>query len=138
MEKLSKREKVILGVSIGLGVVAVGTAGYLGIKYYKSELNNKDLLGICDEHSEELRFLKFLIVESDCISKAKQNGENKLSREENHMKCLLESITKNPNDKSLQAAYDKHSQKYDNIAHQMSKLYSLEDLINNDEDIYSK
>ena len=131
MEKMTKREKVILGISIGLGVVAVGTAGYFGFKYYKSESINK-------EHSEELRFLKFLIVESECLPKAKQNGENKLAREENHMKCLLESITKNPNNKELQVAYDKHSTKYDNIAYQMSKLYALETLVNNDEDIYSK
>lgn len=131
MEKTTKREKVMLGISIGLGVVAVGTAGYFGFKYYKSECINK-------EHSEELRFLKFLIVESECLPKAKQNGENKLAREENHMKCLLESIAKNPNDKSLQSAYDKHSIKYDNFAYQMNKLYILEDLIANDEDIYSK
>lgn len=131
MEKLTKREKVMLGISIGLGVVAIGTTGYLGFKYYKSDYINK-------EHSEELRFLKFLIVESECLPKAKQNGENKLAREENHMKCLLESISKNPNDKSLQLAYDKHSNKYDNIAYQMSKLYALEDLIEKDEDIYSK
>ena len=131
MGKMTKREKVMLGISIGLGVVAVGTAGYFGFKYYKSECINK-------EHSEELRFLKFLIVESECLPKAKQNGENKLAREENHMKCLLESIAKNPNDKSLQSAYDKHSIKYDNFAYQMNKLYILEDLIANDEDIYSK
>ena len=128
---MTKREKVMLGISIGLGVVAVGTAGYFGFKYYKSECVNK-------EHSEELRFLKFLIVESECLPKAKQNGENKLTREENHMKCLLESIAKSPNDKTLQIAYDKHSNKYDNIAYQMSKLYALETLIDNDEDIYSK
>lgn len=131
MEKMTKREKVMLGVSIGLGVVAVGTAGYFGFKYYRSECVNK-------EHSEELRFLKFLIIESECLPKAKQNGENKLIREENHMKCLLESLAKNPNDKTLQVAYDKHSTKYDNIAYQMSKLYALETLIDNDEDIYSK
>ena len=131
MGKMTKREKVMLGISIGLGVVAVGTAGYFGFKYYKSECINK-------EHSEELRFLKFLIVESECLPKAKQNGENKLAREENHMKCLLESIAKNPNDKTLQSAYDKHSIKYDNFAYQMNKLYILEDLIANDEDIYSK
>ena len=138
MEKLTKREKVMLGVSIGVSVAAIGVAGYFGFKYYKSELNNKKLNDICNTNSEELRFLKFLIVESDCLPKAKQNGENKLAREENHMKCLLESLAKNPNDKTLQVSYDKHSSKYDNIAHQMSKLYILEDLIANDEDIYSK
>ena len=131
MEKMTKREKVMLGISIGLGVVVVGTAGYFGFKYYKSECVNK-------EHSEELRFLKFLIVESECLPKAKQNGENKLTREENHMKCLLESLAKNPNNKELQSAYDKHSSKYDSIAYQMSKLYTLEALIDVDEDIYSK
>ena len=138
MEKMTKREKVMLGVSIGVSVAAIGVAGYFGFKYYKGELNNKQLNDICNEHSEELCFLKFLIVESECLPKARQNGENKLTREENHMKCLLESIAKNPNDKTLQVAYDKHSSKYDNIAYQMSKLYALETLINNDEDIYSK
>ena len=138
MEKMTKREKVMLGVSIGVSVAAIGVAGYFGFKYYKGELNNKQLNDICNEHSEELCFLKFLIVESECLPKARQNGENKLTREENHMKCLLESIAKNPNDKTLQVAYDKHSSKYDSIAYQMSKLYALETLINNDEDIYSK
>lgn len=131
MEKLTKREKVMLGVSIGLGIVAVGTAGYFGYKCYKHDCIDR-------AHSEELRFLKFLIVESECLPKARQNGENKLAREENHMKCLLESLSKNPNNKELQAAYDKHSNKYNNIAYQMSKLHALEDLIEKDEDIYSK
>ena len=54
------------------------------------------------------------------------------------MKCLLESLAKNPKNKELQVAYDKHSNKYDNIAYEMSKLYALETLIDNDEDIYSK
>lgn len=130
MEKMTKREKVMLGVSIGLGVLAVGTAGYFGVKCYQNKIKNQ-------EQSEELRFLKFLIVESECLPKARQNGENKLTREENHMKHLLESLTKNPNDKTLQVAYDKHSSKYDNIAYQMTKLYALEDLIAKDEDIYS-
>ena len=138
MEKITKREKLMLGVSIGVSVAAVGIAGYFGFKYYKSELNNKQLNNICNEHSEELRFLKFLIVESECLPKARQNGENKLTREENHMKCLLESLAKNPNNKELKSAYDKHSSKYDSIAYQMSKLYTLEALIDVDEDIYSK
>ena len=43
MEKLTKREKVILGVSAGLGVVAVGTAGYFGIKYYNANQETKIL-----------------------------------------------------------------------------------------------
>lgn len=130
MEKMTKREKVILGVSIGLSVVAVGTAGYFGVKCYQNKITNQ-------EQSEELRFLKFLIVESECLPKARQNGENKLIREENHTKALLESMTKNPNNKELQAAYSKHSNKYKNIAYQLGKLYELEKLIDNDEDIYS-
>ena len=35
MEKLTKREKVMLGVGAGLSVVALGTAGYFGVKYYR-------------------------------------------------------------------------------------------------------
>lgn len=40
MKKMTKREKVILGVSIGLGVVVVGTTGYFGVKCYSLNREN--------------------------------------------------------------------------------------------------
>lgn len=41
MEKLTKREKVMLGISVGVSATAIGVAGYFGFKYYKSNENAK-------------------------------------------------------------------------------------------------
>ena len=40
MEKMTKREKVMLGISVGVSVTAIGVAGYFGFKYYKSNENS--------------------------------------------------------------------------------------------------
>ena len=134
MEKLTKREKILLGVTI----VAVGTAGVLGYIHLKDKkllANTKDEL---KKIKDDQNFLKFLVIESGCVPKAKQNGENKLSREESKMQALLDAITKNPNDNELKKAYDKHAGKHASIEYELTKIYKLEELIENDEDIYAK
>ena len=134
MKKLTKKEKVLLGISI----VGIGAAGYFGYKY----LDAKNLLtlnqGENKDIKEELNLLKFLVIESECIPKAKQNGENKLAREESQMKMLTEAMIKSPNNKELKIAYDKHASKHASFIHELSKLYKLEELIENDENIYAK
>ena len=134
MEKLTKREKIMLGITI----VAVGTAGVLGYIHLK----DKKLLGNTKDELKKIKddqnFLKFLVIESGCVPKAKQNGENKLAREESKMQVLLDAITKNPNDNELKIAYDKHAGKHASIEYELTKLYKLEELIENDEDIYAK
>ena len=134
MEKLTKREKIMLGITI----VAVGTAGVLGYLHLKDKrllTNTKDEL---KKIKDDQNFLKFLVIESGCVPKAKQNGENKLAREESKMQALLDAITKNPNDNELKKAYDKHASKHASIEYELTKIYKLEELIENDEDIYAK
>ena len=38
----------------------------------------------------------------------------------------------------MKKAYDKHASKHASIAYELSKLYKLEELIENDENIYAK
>ncbi len=134
MKKMTKKEKVLFGIS----VVSLGVAGYFGYKY----LDTKNILKFKNEEIENIKddmnFLKFLIIESGSIPKAKQNGENKLAREESQMKMLVEAMTKNPNNKELKIAYDKHASKHRSIGYELSKLYKLEELIENNENIYAK
>ena len=127
MKKLSKREKVPLGVSIGVSAVAVGVAGYLGYKHLEKN-------GI----AEKLKFLEFLVIESGCIPKAKQNGTNKLAREESKIKGIIDAMVKHPNDDSLKTALIKHEAEAKAIRYQLENIYKLEELINNDEAIYAK
>ena len=134
MEKLTKREKILLGVTI----VAVGTAGVLGYIHLKDKkllANTKDEL---KKIKDDQNFLKFLVIESGCVPKAKQNGENKLAREESQMKMLVEAMVKSPNNKELKKAYDKHAGKHASIGYELAKLYKLEELMENDENIYAK
>ena len=134
MEKLTKREKILLGVTI----VAVGTAGVLGYIHLKDKkllVNTKDEL---KKIKDDQNFLKFLVIESGCVPKAKQNGENKLAREESQMKMLVEAMAKSPNNKELKKAYDKHAGKHSSIGYELAKLYKLEELMENDENIYAK
>lgn len=80
-KKLTKKEKVFICAT----VVGAGIAGYFGIKYFNSK--NKSI-------SEELNFIKFLVVESDCVPKALQNAENKLARQETKIKSLIKAHEK--------------------------------------------
>ena len=123
MKKMTKREKVLLGVS----VVSAGVAGYLGYKYLTK-----------DKISEKLKFLEFLVIESGCIPKAKQNGTNKLAREESKIKGIIDAMVKHPNDDSLKTALIKHESEAKAIRYQLENIYKLEELINNDEIIYAK
>lgn len=123
MEKLTKREKIILGAAAG--VVAVGvTAGYLGYKYSGIKIKN------------ELASLKFLVVERDCTSKALQNAENKLTRKETKIKDMCSALLKYPNDRDLKAALAKHEKDAATLRYQINKAYELHKRVMNDEIVY--
>lgn len=169
MKKLSKREKVLIGVSI----VGICAAGYFGYKCYryKNKILEKDIdirlalegrgkmverLNFLEENlelttneldvvfqdnkdnSEKLNFLKFLVIESGCIPKAKQNGNNKLAREEHKINGIIDAMVKHPNDDSLRSSLQKHEAEAKAIRYQLTNVDKMEDLINNDECIYAK
>ena len=120
MEKLTKREKIMLGIT----VFGVAAAGYFGYKY--SGVKIKD----------ELSSLKFLVVESDCVQKALQNAENKLSRKETKIKALTDALIKYPKDNELKAAIIKHEKDAAKLRYQIAKAYELNKRVMNDDIVY--
>lgn len=126
-EKMPKKEKVIVGTSIVCTGIATAAAGYFGIKY----LNLK-------HGDDELNFIKFLVIESDCVAKALQNGSNKLSREETKIKTLVKALEDRPNDKTIIDTIKKHEKEHGILAKQLAKTIKLQELIDADEIIYTK
>ena len=126
-KKLTKKEKALICAT----VVGAGVAGYFGIKYFNSKNKNESV-------SEELNFIKFLVVESDCVPKALQNAENKLARKETKIKELVNALNKSPNKKELIRALEKHEAEASILRIQLAKTKELEELILNDDNIYAK
>ena len=104
MEKLTKREKVMLGVSIGLGVTAIGVAGYFGIKTYglnkENEIlssANKVLKSTNDILQDKVTTLMEAATEG-VFEEAIGTVNNKINTRTDKRKYLLERLNINPND----------------------------------------
>ena len=148
IKKLTRREKILIGVSI----VGACAAGYFGYKYISNnnkiklleknlELTTNELDVVFQDNKdncEKLKFLEFLVIESGCIPKAKQNGNNKLAREEHKINGIIDAMVKHPNDDSLRLSLQKHEAEAKAIRYQLTNIDKMEDLINNDECIYAK
>ena len=138
MEKMTKREKIMLGVSIGVGVVATGAAGYFGVKYVNTQKQLFEMAKNEGNIKEELNFLKFLIIESGCIPRAQQNGRNKLAREESKIQGIVDAIAKRPNDTSLIESLAMHEEEAKILTDQLVKTDQLAEWIEKGECIYAK
>ena len=115
---MTRKEKILLGVSI----VGACAAGYFGYKYISNnnkiklleknlELTTNELDVVFQDNKdncEKLNFLEFLVIESGCIPKAKQNGNNKLAREEHKINGIIDAMVKRPDDKTLKDSLQKH------------------------------
>ena len=148
MKKLTRREKILIGVSI----VGAGVAGYLGYKYISNnnkiklleenlELTTNELDVVFQDNKdncEKLNFLEFLIIESECIPKARQNGSNKLAREESKINALCEALLSRPDDLTIKNAIEKHEKEANILKEQLAKTIQIDELIKNDEIIYAK
>ena len=146
MEKLTKREKIILGVAV-VGVAAAGYFGYKHIKtanlyavakdvYAKESKERMKLHKKCATLSDELSSLKFLISESGCVPKSLQNAENKLARRETKIKELCETLLKRPNSDEIKVAISKHEKDAARLRYQINKAYELNKRLMNDEVVY--
>ena len=134
MEKLSRREKAMICVSIA----GIGIAGYFGFKYFDKDKQFEIFKAKANCDREELDFIKFLVIESDCVPKALQNAENKLARKETKINALCDSLLKNPNDLEIKAAITKHEGEAAVLRKQIKKTFKLDELIKNDDNIYAK
>lgn len=104
MGKMTKREKVILGVSIGVSATAIGVAGYFGFKYYKSNENAKlleqgmhYLSGVNSDLHHKIETLMEAASEG-VFEEAISTVNNKINHRTDKRKYLLERLTVNPDD----------------------------------------
>ena len=116
--------------------VAVAAGAYYMLKKHDLEITKLTESNV--KKDEEINFIKFLVIESDCVAKAIQNAENKLTRKENKIKALIDALDKRPNDIDLVESIKKYEKEANILRYQLSKTYNLNELILNDENIYAK
>ena len=134
MKKLNKREKIMMGVS----AVSLGALGVLGFKYLDTkktiELLTKEKEGVNDR----LNFIEFLVIESDCIPKALQNANNKLSRVQSKIAAEAERLLLKPNDIQTQKALTNHKAEEAKLIEHIAKAMKLDEAVKAGQNIYAK
>ena len=134
MKKLNKREKIMMGVS----VVSLGALGVLGFKYLDTkktiELLTKEKEGINDR----LNFVEFLVIESDCVPKALQNANNKLSRVQSKIAAATERLLKVPTDIDAQKMLENCKAEESKLIEHITKAMKLDEAVKADQNIYAK
>ena len=141
MKKLTKREKILLGVSI----VSVGVAGYFGFKCYGYKINNELLEKVLKKAEKEkenindrLNFIEFLVIESDCVPKALQNANNKLSRVQSKIEAATERLILKPNDIDAQKWLENNKAEEVKLIEHITKAMKLDEAVKADQNIYAK
>ena len=141
MKKLTKREKILLGVSI----VSVGVAGYFGFKCYGYKINNEFLEKVLKKVDKEkenindrLNFIEFLVIESDCVPKALQNANNKLSRVQSKIAVATERLLKVPDDEQTQKWLENNKAEEAKLIEHITKAMKLDEAVKADQNIYAK
>ena len=134
MKKLNKREKIMMGVS----VVSLGALGVLGFKYLDTkktiELLTKEKEGVNDR----LNFVEFLVIESDCVPKALQNANNKLSRVQSKIAAATERLLKVPTDIDAQKMLENCKAEESKLIKHITKAMKLDEAVKADQNIYAK
>ena len=134
MEKLTKKEQVLFGVSL----VSLGVAGYFGYKYLDTKKAMELLTKEKDDVNERLNFIEFLVIESDCIPKALQNANNKLSRVQSKIEAATERLLKVPDDKQTQKWLENNKAEEAKLLEHITKAMKLDKAVKADQNIYAK
>ena len=134
MEKLTKKEKVLIGVSI----VSVGALGILGYKYLDAKKTIDLLTKEKDDTNERLNFIEFLVIESNSIPMALQNGNNKLSRVQSKIAAQTERLLLKPDDIQTQKALANHKAEEAKLIEYIAKAMKLDEAVKADQNIYAK
>lgn len=137
VQRHAKKISLIGGAAIAAGDTLLALGKYVKDSDILKE-TVENLIADNKNKDEEINFIKFLVVESDCIPKALQNAENKLARKETKIQALLETLTKCPNDLEVKTALEKHETEANMLREQIMKTLKLNELIINDENIYAK
>lgn len=148
MKKMTKKEKILLGVSI----VSIGVAGYFGYKCHSYKIDNQllekglkkaedDLLTVIKENkdvNDRLNFIEFLVIESDCVPKALQNANNKLSRIQSKITAATERLLKVPTDIDAQKMLENNKAEKAKLIEHISNALKLDEAVKTDQIIYAK
>lgn len=148
MKKMTRKEKILLGVSI----VGVCAAGYFGYKYISNnnkiklleknlELTTNELDVVFQDNKdncEKLKFLEFLIIESECVPKALQNANNKLSRVQSKITIATERLLKAPDDGQTQKWLENNKAEEAKLIEHIAKAIKLDEMVKTDQNIYAK
>ena len=134
MKKLTKKEKVLFGVS----VVSLGVAGYFGYKYLDVKKTMELLTKEKEDTNDRLNFIEFLVIESDCIPKALQNANNKLSRVQSKIEAATERLLKVPDDKQTQKWLENNKAEEAKLLEHITKAMKLDKAVKADQNIYAK
>ena len=134
MEKLNKREKIMMGVSI----VSIGALGVLGFKYLDTKKTMELLAKEKEGVNDRLNFVEFLVIESDCIPKALQNANNKLSRVQSKIAVATERLLKVPTDTDAQKMLENCKAEESKLIEHITKAMKLDEAVKADRNIYAK
>lgn len=134
MKKLTRKEKILLGVSIGVSVAA----GYLGYKYLDANKTMELLSKGKEDTNDRLNFVEFLVIESDCVSKALQNANNKLSRVQSKIEAATERLSKVPTDIDAQKMLENCKAEETKLIEHIAKAMKLDEAVKTDQNIYAK
>lgn len=142
MEQTTFIQKHAKKILVAGGLVVTAGAAYLlhkhgvDLKIKDKAINN--LIEANEAKDKEIGFIKFLVIESDCVPKALQNAENKLARKENKIQELCQLLANRPNDQNIMDAIAKHEVEAKVLREQIFNTLKLNELIVNDENIYTK
>ena len=134
MEKLNKREKIMMGVSI----VSIGALGVLGFKYLDTKKTMELLAKEKEGVNDRLNFVEFLVIESDCVPKALQNANNKLSRVQSKIAAATERLLKVPTDIDAQKMLENCKAEESKLIEHITKAMKLDEAVKADQNIYAK
>ena len=142
MEQTTFIQRHAKKILIAGGLVVSAGAAYLLYKH-GADLKIKDeainnLIEANDAKDKEIGFIKFLVVEGDIVPKALQNAENKLARKENKIQSMLERLANVPDDMDAKEMLEKTMEEAAVLREQIFNTLKLNELIVNDENIYTK
>ena len=143
IQRHAKKILIAGGLVVGAGAAYLLHKHNVEIKDFREriEMDGRcidNLLADNEAKDKEIGFIKFLVVEGDVVPKALQNAENKLARKENKIQALLVTLEKCPNDLEVLEALNKHEAEAKVLREQIFNTLKLNELIVNDENIYTK
>lgn len=123
MEKLTKREKVMIGVS----VVSVGVAGYFGFKYLKT---NQELISqLCKNDTLKTNVETLMEAASEGVfEEAIGTVNNKINHRRDRVKYLVDRLTTNPDDIQAKNSLEKYQNELTTLLNRKDKFTAAQEL----------